>query len=333
MTLAEALTMYNIPYVITETITGSGFTSYKLIPTGSSATPERLKSKLNAINSATGSKYEIVDTSNGVILRSRTGSPIYNYFDYNGYIDYTDSKIPFIVGFNQSGIILDNLDNARHILVAGTTGSGKSVFLHDLIVSFACNPHTALYLVDCKQVEFNVYEKNALIANDVFGEISAAKICYHLTDLMDDRYKQMKRAGVNDFEGFKKIYPEEKRHILVIDELSDLIGDKKARNAIIPELLRLAQKGRAAGVHVILATQRPDSTIINGTLKGNIPTRIAFKTISRIDSQIILDRTGAETLAGNGDGLYMRSNGSTLERFQAPFIKTDDIRKLTKKTA
>lgn len=333
MKLNEALTMYNIPYIITETITGGGFTSYKLIPTGSSATPERLKSKLNAINSATGSKYEIVDTSNGITLRTRNGETIYNYFDYNGYIDYKDSKCPFIVGFNQSGVILDNLDAARHMLIAGTTGSGKSVFLHDLIVSFACNPHTALYLIDCKQVEFSIYEHNALIANNVFGEISAAKICYHLTDLMDERYIKMKAAGVNDFEDFKKIYPEEKRHILVIDELSDLIGDKKARNAIIPELLRLAQKGRAAGVHVILATQRPDSTIINGTLKGNIPTRIAFKTISRIDSQIILDRTGAETLAGNGDGLYMRSNGSNLERVQAPFIKTDDIRKLTKKTA
>lgn len=333
MTLENALSLYNIPYIITETITGGGFTSYRMTPAGSSATPERLKSKLNAINSATGSKYEIVDTSNGVTIRMRNGSPIYNYFDYNGYIDYTDSRIPFIVGFNQSGVILDNLDNARHMLVAGTTGSGKSVFLHNLIVSFACNPHTALYLVDCKQVEFNVYEKNALIANNVFGEISAAKICYHLTDLMDKRYIKMKAAGFNDFEDFKKIYPEEKRHILVIDELSDLIGDKKARNTIIPELLRLAQKGRAAGVHVILATQRPDSTVINGTLKGNIPTRLAFKTISRIDSQIILDRTGAETLAGNGDGLYMRSNGSTLERVQAPFIKTDDIRKLTKKTA
>lgn len=334
MTLAEALTMYNIPYVITETITGSGFTSYKLIPTGSSATPERLKSKLNAINSATGSKYEIVDTSNGVILRSRTGSPIYNYFDYNGYIDYKDSKIPFIVGFDSGGgIILDNLDNARHILVAGTTGSGKSVFLHNLIFTFCCNLNNYVYLVDCKQVEFSVYENHALVANNVFGDISAAKICYHLTDLMDERYIKMKAAGVNDFEDFKNLYPEEKRHILVIDELSDLIGDKKARNAIIPELLRLAQKGRAAGVHVILATQRPDSTVINGTLKGNIPTRIAFKTISRIDSQIILDRTGAETLAGNGDGLYMRSNGSTLERVQAPFIKPDDIRKLTKKTA
>lgn len=328
MTLSEALTMYNIPYVITETINGGGFTSYKLIPTGSTATPERLKSKLNAINSATGLLFEIVDTSNGVILRSWTGSTTYNYFDYNGYIDYKDSKCPFIVGFDSGGgIILDSLDNARHILVAGTTGSGKSVFLHNLIFTFACNSHTLLYLVDCKQVEFNVYEKNALIANDVFGEISAAKICYHLTDLMDDRYIKMKAAGVNDFEDFKKIYPEEKRHILVIDELSDLIGDKKARNAIIPELLRLAQKGRAAGVHVILATQRPDSTVINGTLKGNIPTRLSFKTISRIDSQIILDRTGAEKLAGNGDGLYLKNGSLSLQRIQAPFLTLDDIRK------
>lgn len=328
MTLQEALSLYNLPYVITETITGGGFTSYRLIPTGSTATPERLKSKLNAINSATGLIFEIVDTSNGVIIRSRTGSSIYNYFDYNGYIDYTDSKIPFIVGFDSGGgIILDNLDNARHILVAGTTGSGKSVFLHNLIFTFCCNRNNYVYLVDCKQVEFSVYEDHALVANNVFGDTSAAKICYHLTDLMDDRYCQMKKAGVNNFEDFKKLYPEERRHILVIDELSDLIGDKKAKNAIVPELLRIAQKGRAAGVHVILATQRPDSTVINGTLKGNIPTRIAFKTISRIDSQIILDRTGAEKLAGNGDGLYLKNGSMTLQRVQSPFITLEDIKK------
>ena len=333
MTLNEALSLYNIPYIITETITGGGFTSYRMTPAGSSATPERLKSKLNAINSATGSKYEIVDTSNGVILRSRTGSPIYNYFDYNGYIDYEDSKIPFIVGFNQSGIILDNLDAARHMLIAGTTGSGKSVFLHDLIISFCCNRNCDVFLVDCKKVEFSFYNSCALVTSEVFGENSAAIYTNHLIQTMETRFGEMAAAGVNDFETWKRLHPEAKRQILVIDELSDLISNKDAKRIIIPRLLRLAQKGRAAGVHVILATQRPDSTIINGTLKGNIPTRIAFKTISRIDSQIILDRTGAETLAGNGDGLYMRSNGSTLERVQAPFIKTDDIRKLTKKTA
>ena len=327
MTLNEALTLYNLPYVITETNTGGGFTSYKLTPTGSSATINRLKTRLDDLMIATGQNLELI-AGDGLILRSRTGSSIYNYFDYNGYIDYTDSKIPFIVGFDSGGgIILDNLDNARHILVAGTTGSGKSVFLHNLIFTFCCNRNNYVYLVDCKQVEFSVYENHALVANNVFGEMSAAKICYHLTDLMDDRYCQMKRAGVNNFEDFKKLYPEERRHILVIDELSDLIGDKKAKNAIVPELLRIAQKGRAAGVHVILATQRPDSTVINGTLKGNIPTRIAFKTISRIDSQIILDRTGAEKLAGNGDGLYLKNGSMVLQRVQSPFITLEDIKK------
>ena len=327
MKLEEALRLYNLPYIITETITGGGFTSYKLTPTGSSATINRLKTRLDDLMIATGQNLELI-AGDGLILRSRTGSSIYNYFDYNGYIDYSDSKIPFIVGFDSGGgIILDNLDNARHILVAGTTGSGKSVFLHNLIFTFCCNRNNYVYLVDCKQVEFSVYEDHALVATSVFGETSAAKICYHLTDLMDDRYCQMKKAGVNSFEDFKKLYPEERRHILVIDELSDLIGDKKAKNAIVPELLRIAQKGRAAGVHVILATQRPDSTVINGTLKGNIPTRIAFKTISRIDSQIILDRTGAEKLAGNGDGLYLKNGSLTLQRVQSPFITLEDIKK------
>ena len=329
MTVQEALQLYNIPYMIETETTAPGFTSYKLQPAGASATPERLKSKLNALIKATGKRLEIIDSDISLYLREKTDAVIYNYFDYNGYIDYNDPKIPFIVGFNQSGIVLDSLDAARHILIAGTTGSGKSVFLHNLITTFCCNPHCYLYLVDCKQVEFSIYEDNALIASDVFGDQSAASFTAALVDLMEKRYKEMKRTGVNDFSDFRKIDPTQKRHILIIDELSDLLHDKQSERVIIPRLLRLAQKGRAAGVHVILATQRPDSSVINGTLKGNMPTRIAFRTISNIDSRIILDQSGAERLAGNGDGLYLRNGAFNLERVQSPYISLDDIKTRT----
>ena len=104
---------------------------------------------------------------------------------------------------------------------------------------------------------------------------------------------------------------------------------RQSEKIIVPRLLRLAQKGRAAGVHVILATQRPDSSVINGTLKGNMPTRIAFRTISNIDSRIILDQSGAERLAGNGDGLYLRNGAFNLERVQSPYISIEDIKKRT----
>lgn len=329
MKLQEALQLYKIPYMIETETTAPGFISYKLKPTAAGATIQKLKTRLNDLNIATGDNLELIQDQSGLYIRKKTAAAIYNYFDYNGYIDYNSADIPFIVGFNQSGIVLDNMDNARHMLIAGTTGSGKSVFLHNLITTFCCNSNCFLYLVDCKQVEFAIYENNALIASDVFGDQSAATFTAALVDVMEKRYKEMKRAGVNDFSDFKKINPEEKRHILIIDELSDLLSDRQAVKIIIPRLLRLAQKGRAAGVHVILATQRPDATVINGTLKGNIPTRISFRTISNIDSRIILDQSGAERLAGNGDGLYLRNGAFNLERVQSPYISIDDIRTKT----
>ena len=328
MTVQEALTLYRLPYMIETVTSAPGFTSYKIVPAGSTATPERLKSKINALIKATGKRLEIIDDDIYLYIREKTSSPIYNYFDYNGYIDYNDSNIPFIVGFNQSGIVLDSMDAARHMLIAGTTGSGKSVFLHNLITTFCCNPNCYLYLVDCKQVEFSVYRDHALIAFNVFGENSAAAFTSRLIDIMNDRYNIMMQSGVNDFNDFKKLYPEERRHILVVDELSDLISDREAERAIIPRLLRLAQKGRAAGVHVILATQRPDATVINGTLKGNIPTRIAFRTISNMDSRVILDQPGAELLSGNGDALYMKNGSFNLERVQCPYISLNDITRI-----
>lgn len=329
MTVNEALQLYNIPYMIETEATAPGFTSYKLKPTAAAATLQKIKTRLDDIIIATGQRLELIQDQSGLYIREKTATTVYNYFDYNGYIDYNNPNIPFIVGFNQSGIILDSMDAARHMLIAGTTGSGKSVFLHNLITTFCCNPNCFLYLVDCKQVEFSIYEDNALIASDVFGERSAATFTASLVDVMEKRYQEMKAAGVNDFTDFQKIDPTQKRHILVIDELSDLLHDKKAVKIIIPRLLRLAQKGRAAGVHVILATQRPDSSVINGTLKGNMPTRIAFRTISNVDSRIILDQSGAERLAGNGDGLYLRNGAFNLERVQSPYISIEDIKRRT----
>lgn len=328
MTIQEALTLYKLPYIITDTINGGGFTSYRLTPAGSSATPERLKSKLNALKKATEADFDIIEDNTSLYIRENAKQVTYNYMDYAGYIDYNDPLIPFIVGFNNGMITLDSIDNARHILVAGTTGSGKSVFLHNLITTFCCNPNVYLYLVDCKAVEFNIYKDNALLTDSVFGEISAARFTVDMIENMNSRFQEMKAAGYNDYMDYKQNNPEARRHILVIDELSDMIADQEARRVIIPRILRIAQKGRAAGFHVILSTQRPDSSVINGTLKGNIPTRAAFRTISNIDSRIILDQSGAERLRGNGDMLYLRNGSFTTERIQAPYISLSDIARI-----
>ena len=326
MTLDEALQLYKIPYQVTQRINGGGFSTYKIEPTAAGATLNKLTARLPDLDIATGQHLEVVN-DNGLYIRYKTGDTFYNYFDYAGYIDSASPDIPFIVGFNNGNIKLDTIDNARHILIAGTTGSGKSVFLHNLIYTFLCNANNYLYLVDCKRVEFSLYKDHATVASEVFGDVSAGTITNTFIYAMEARYKTMEAAGVNDFRDFKKLYPDARRYILIIDELSDLISTKQARDSIIPRLLRIAQKGRAAGFHLVLATQRPDASIINGTLKGNIPTRISFKTISSLDSHIILDRTGAERLTGNGDALYLRNGGLDLERVQAPYISIDDIKK------
>lgn len=334
MTVQDALNMYKLPYIIVNTTTAGGFTTYTLSPTAAGATLNRLQTRINDLRIATGQPLEVIQNKSGLCLRSKTQATIYKYFDYNGYINYDDIKDPYIVGFDSNGvIILDNLDHARHLLIAGTTGSGKSVFLHNLIFTFSCNPNNYLYLIDCKRVELNVYDSCAVVASDVFGEKSAAKITSDLLQIIDNRFKDMQNLGVNDFISYHEKRPNEKRHILVVDELSDLISTKEAKKCLIPRLLRIAQIGRAAGVHLILATQRPDHTVINGTLKGNIPTRLAFNCISGTDSHVILDRSGAQYLTGNGDGLYMRNGALNLERIQAPYITLEEITERTKPQA
>lgn len=328
MNLDSALSMYKLPYIVETGTAGNGFITYKLKPTAAGATLARLQSRNNDLNISTGQCWEIIQDASGLYIRTKTGNSFYNWFDYNGYLNWNDSNLPFIVGFDSNGVIvLDDIDHARHILIAGTTGSGKSVFLHNLIFTFCNCPDVYLYLVDCKRVELNIYNPCALVASDVFGEVSAAKMTADFLDIIESRYKEMQNFGVNSFSEYKKLKPDEKRHILVVDELADLISDKQARKVIIPRLLRIAQVGRAAGCHLILATQRPDHTIIDGTLKGNIPTRISFNCITSTDSRVILDRIGAEKLTGNGDGLYLRNGALYLERIQAPFIDFNIIKK------
>ena len=327
MQLQYALTMYKLPYAIVNTINAGGYTSFELSAIAGGATVSKLQTRLTDLKKSTGLNLEIIDTGTKLYLRSRTNQPVYKYMDYNGHINYDDINDPFIVGFDSNGrIVMDDIDHARHMLVAGTTGSGKSVFLHNLIFTFAYNHINKLYLIDCKRVELNIYDKCAVVASDVFGGTSAASITADLLNIIEDRFKEMQKLGVNDFLSYHALRPDEKRHILVVDELADLISTKEARKTLIPRLLRIAQIGRAAGVHLIIATQRPDHTVIDGTLKGNIPTRIAFNCISGTDSRVILDKTGAENLTGNGDGLYLRNGAQQLERIQAPYITLDEIR-------
>lgn len=228
-------------------------------------------------------------------------------------------KIPLVFGVNQDGTpLIPDLDSMPHLLIAGATQSGKSVFLHSIIcgLMYRFTPvQLKLHLIDLKRVEFSLYK--GIPYGDVHTTVESAIV--HLNSLvgeMDRRYKILEDSSVRDVSEIDLPYI-----VTVIDEIGDLfaLGGKKFKK----DISMLLRKARAAGIHFITATQRPSADIIPGEVKANLPARVSFKVASHTDSQIILNTTGAEDLLGNGDGLYED------KRFQAPLITTEEIKKIT----
>ena len=223
--------------------------------------------------------------------------PIY-LSEYNSLLKSND--LSFIAGMNdEDTVIVENLKELVHLLVAGTTGSGKTVFLHSLIYQFM-KKEVELYLIDGKNgFEFGKY---ATEANVVMNNEEIFPIVEFIIEEMEDRFR------LNTIETSKPI-------VVIIDEFVDLIMQDSAIEALF---IRLAQKGRGAKIHLILATQRPDSNILKGVLRSNIPSRVAFKVQKSTESKIILDEVGAEKLFGKGDMLF--SNGKNIKRLQGFLI-------------
>jgi DNA segregation ATPase FtsK/SpoIIIE, S-DNA-T family len=223
-----------------------------------------------------------------------------------------------------------------HVLVAGTTGSGKSACVNAILSSIlmAASPNEVrLVLVDPKQVELNHYEHVPhLLTPVVTSPRLAANVLSNLITEMETRYGVMSQARARNLEELNRIRRKEGEaplpHILcVIDELADLMMVAPAE--VEDSIIRLAQKSRATGIHLVLATQRPSTDIITGTIKVNIPSRIAFAVSSQTDSRVILDQGGAESLLGMGDMLFRGAGTSKLERVQGAFITEDEIARIT----
>jgi S-DNA-T family DNA segregation ATPase FtsK/SpoIIIE len=223
-----------------------------------------------------------------------------------------------------------------HVLVAGTTGSGKSACVNAMLSSIlmAASPNEVrLVLVDPKQVELNHYESVPhLLTPVVTSPRLAANVLANLIVEMETRYGVMSQARARNLEELNRIRLKAGEaplpHILcVIDELADLMMVAPAE--VEDSIIRLAQKSRATGIHLVLATQRPSTDIITGTIKVNIPSRIAFAVSSQTDSRVILDQGGAESLLGQGDMLFRGAGTSKLERVQGAFITEDEIASIT----
>ena len=242
-----------------------------------------------------------------------------------------DIKLPIALGKNISGVpITGDLSSMPHLLIAGTTGSGKSICINTIILSLLYR-HTPdrckFILIDPKMLELSTYEDIPHLLCPVITEAKkAASVLGWVVKEMESRYRLMTKEGVRNIDGYNSKHKFPMPYIVVIvDEMSDLmlVAGKEIENYI----QKLSQMARAAGIHIIMATQRPSVDVITGTIKANFPTRISFQVTSKIDSRTILGEQGAEQLLGKGDMLYM-SSANRMVRIHAPFVSEGEIEKI-----
>ena len=240
-------------------------------------------------------------------------------------------KLPIALGKSISGIpIVSDLSLMPHLLIAGTTGSGKSVCINTIILSllYKHSPDKCKFiLIDPKMLELSTYEGIPHLLCPVITEAKkAASVLGWVVKEMENRYKLMTREGVRNIDGYNSKHKLPMPYIIVIvDEMSDLMH--VAGKEIESYIQKLSQMARASGIHIIMATQRPSVDVITGTIKANFPTRISFQVSSKIDSRTILGEQGAEQLLGKGDMLYM-SSANRIVRVHAPFVSDNEIEKV-----
>jgi S-DNA-T family DNA segregation ATPase FtsK/SpoIIIE len=240
-------------------------------------------------------------------------------------------KLPIALGKSISGIpITGDLASMPHLLIAGTTGSGKSICINTIILSllYKHSPDKCKFiLIDPKMLELSTYEGIPHLLCPVITEAKkAASVLGWVVKEMESRYKLMTKEGVRNIDGYNAKHTLAMPYIVVIvDEMSDLmlVAGKEIENYI----QKLSQMARAAGIHIIMATQRPSVDVITGTIKANFPTRISFQVSSKIDSRTILGEQGAEQLLGKGDMLYM-SSANRIIRIHGPYVSESEIEKI-----
>jgi len=252
-----------------------------------------------------------------------------HYVGLRDKLEDAESNLPVILGKTQDGEdLVADLSIMPHLLIAGTTGSGKSVMLHSILASLIeSDADVKLALIDPKKVELSHYENIKQLMYPVVTE--AADALSILTDLvgeMEYRFKLMSKASVTSIDAYNKKQKRTMPYIvLVIDEFSDLMHS--SRKVFQTKLCMLAQKSRACGIHIIMATQRPSVDVVTGLIKANFPARISCRVTSSPDSRVVLGCGGAEKLLGKGDAL-IKSLGFDMVRFQGAFIDTEEVNRI-----
>ncbi|MCL5035124.1 MAG: DNA translocase FtsK 4TM domain-containing protein [Bacteroidetes bacterium] len=278
-----------------------------------------------------------------VRFRSIVSSPKFKDMRFN---------LPIAMGKTTTGeVVVDDLSKMPHLLIAGATGSGKSVGINTIMMSMIYKLHPKdikFIIIDPKKIELSLYKKlnkhflavSPDVEEEIITESGNAVIALKCAEAeMDKRYTILARAGVRNIQDYDKKFNEGRLSdtedikftrlpyiVIFIDELADLM--LTAAREVEDPITRLAQLARAVGIHLVLATQRPSVDVITGLIKANFPARIAYQVASRIDSRTILDQNGAEQLLGNGDMLYMAAGSSKPERIQNSFLSTEEVEKV-----
>ncbi len=252
---------------------------------------------------------------------------------------YDNKPLLFTLGKDLTGnIVYSDLTKMPHLLIAGATGAGKSVAMNAIITTILIRTTPAevwLLLIDPKKVEFSAFSHIPHLITPIITEPEkASNALAKVVDLMDDRYRAFADIGVKNiasYNDYREKHPDEKLAnleliVVIIDELADLM--LVAGKEVEMSIQRITQLARAAGIHLIVATQRPSTDVITGIIKANIPSRISFAVSSGIDSRTILDATGAERLLGNGDMLYYPVTHSAPSRLQGVYVTDEEVSKI-----
>ncbi|MDC3232813.1 DNA translocase FtsK 4TM domain-containing protein [Pelagibacteraceae bacterium] len=284
--------------------------------------------------SSTSARVSVIPGKNTVGIEipneSRESVSLREMID-NDKFEKKEIKLPIALGKSISGMpIVGDLTAMPHLLIAGTTGSGKSVCINTIIVSllYKLNPDLCKFiLIDPKMLELSTYEGIPHLLTPVITDAKKATSALAWTvKEMNNRYKLMSKVGVRNIDGYNSKHKLKMPYIVVVvDEMSDLmlVAGKEIENYI----QKLSQMARAAGIHIIMATQRPSVDVITGTIKANFPTRVSFQVSSKIDSRTILGEQGAEQLLGKGDMLFM-SSANRIIRIHGPYVSEQEIERI-----
>ena len=347
--LQQVLKTFGVGVTVTNVTRGPSVTRYEMAP-DIGVKVSRITSLVDDIKLALAAADIRIEapipgkSAVGIEVPNKSNSMVYfrDLLESDAFRD-ARSKLSFCVGRDIQGQpVIGNIAKMPHLLIAGATGSGKSVGINTLIMSliYKAKPEEVrMIMIDPKVVELSVYDGIPHLLIPVVTDVGKAVSALNWAVAeMNDRYQRFAQTGTRNISGYNEkimqispVLPEEERPqkmtqiVIIIDELAELMMSKKNSGEVEANIVRLAQLARAAGIHLVIATQRPSVDVITGLIKANVPSRIAFKTTSGIDSRTILDMVGAETLLGNGDMLYKPVYEKHPLRVQGAFVSDDEV--------